>query len=90
MIGKNGELFSPLYQVKSGLVPTIMFHGTEDRIVAYKEFTAFIDKMKELKNDFVYHSFNNAGHFDLLNEENDKIESEMIDEFLVSHDLITK
>jgi len=90
MKGKNGELFSPLYQVKSGLVPTIMFHGTEDRIVAYKEFTAFVDKMKELKNDFVYHSFNNAGHFDLLNEENDKIESEMIDEFLVSHDLITK
>lgn len=88
MKGGNGELFSPYYQVKGGLIPTIMFHGTEDRIVPYKEFTGFIDKMKELENDFVYHSFKYAGHFDLLNTENDKIESEMIDEFLFKYGFI--
>lgn len=90
MNGGNGELISPLYQVKSGLVPTLMFHGTNDHIVPFKEFQSFVDKMKKLENDFTYHSFEGAGHFFIMNKRYNEIASKMTEEFLISHGFITK
>ncbi len=84
----EGELISPLSHVKSKLVPTIMFHGTNDYIVSHKEFNSFVKKMKELDNDFIYHSFEGAGHFDLFSEDNDNIKSEMIEKFLIKKGIL--
>ena len=70
------------------LITMIMFHGTEDRIVRYKEFALFVDKMKGLENDFISYTFENAGHFDVLNDVNYERASGMIDEFLKQHGLM--
>ncbi len=90
MIGGNGKLFSPLYQVKRDLVPTLMFHGTDDYIAPYKEFQSFVEKMKNLENDFTYLSLEGAGHFFIFDSKYKEIVSKMTEEFLISHGFINK
>ena len=88
-MNKNeGEIISPQSHVKADLAPTIMFHGTRDYVVPFKEFSAFKEKMETLNNNFEYHIFNGAGHFDLYNDDNYKIMTEKIDSFLVRNGFI--
>lgn len=85
-MNKNeGANISPLLHLDNKLVPTIMFHGTQDYVVPFKEFSAFKTKMEKLNNNFEYHIFNGAGHFDLYNDENYKIMMRKIDNFLLEN-----
>lgn len=77
------ELLSPMHNIKSKMVPVLMFHGEFDDIVPFDEFELFIDKMKRADNDFNYRTFK-GGHF-FYGPESNKTVDEMSNEFLASH-----
>jgi acetyl esterase/lipase len=82
------ELLSPMNNIKSKMVPVLMFHGEFDDIVPFDEFELFIDKMKQADNDFTYTTFK-GGHF-FYGPESNKIVDEMSDEFLASHGFLNE
>jgi len=53
---------SPCHHVKSGIVPTLVFHGTADKTVPYENATRFTRLMKEAGNDCRLESFEGKGH----------------------------
>jgi len=53
---------SPNHQVRSGIVPTILFHGTADKTVPYKNAQTFTRLMKEAGNQCQLESFEGKGH----------------------------
>lgn len=59
----NAKSISTHHNVKKGLPPSILFHGTDDHLAPINEFTEFRDKMQSLGNDFEYKIFENVGHF---------------------------
>ena len=48
--GDRWQEISPLLRVKAGLPPTIIFHGTADRITPFKGAQAFVEAMKKAGN----------------------------------------
>jgi len=54
---------STFHNVKSGLPPSIAFHGTDDHLAPKSEFTAYRDAMERANNDFEYKLFEGVGHF---------------------------
>ncbi|WP_158594650.1 alpha/beta hydrolase [Ulvibacterium marinum] len=80
--------FSPFHNLKSPMVPSLLFHGTNDWVVPHERFEAFVGKMKELDNEFEYRSFEGVGHF--LDSESAEIIDTMSEKFLVSHGFIQK
>ncbi|MDZ7723567.1 MAG: alpha/beta hydrolase [candidate division KSB1 bacterium] len=54
---------SPFHNLKSGLPPTIHFHGTADRMVPYWVVTRFRDKSVELGNHYELVTFEGRRHY---------------------------
>jgi acetyl esterase len=62
LMGVELESISPYHHVKSGVVPTIIFHGTADNIVPYKTVELFREKMKAQGNPCLLVGYQGAGH----------------------------
>lgn len=58
----KAEEASPIYQVREGLPPTIIFHGTKDHTVPYEEAAHFCNLMKKAGNDCRIVPFMGMGH----------------------------
>jgi acetyl esterase/lipase len=87
-LGEQRLALSPQQQVRDGLPPTIIFHGTEDKTVPYTEATAFCQAMKQRGNSCEVvpfegreHGFFNYGRGD---GQDFKTSLRATDEFLVS------
>ena len=86
-LGVRGTEISPYHNIKKDMPPTIIFHGTEDRLVAFKTAESFHEKMLKMNNDCTLvpfvgrdHGFFNHGKH-LANSDYQKT-LEYIDEFL--------
>jgi len=53
---------SPCHQVKKGIVPTLVLHGTSDEVVPHENAERFTRLMKEVGNDCTLISYEGAGH----------------------------
>lgn len=53
---------SPCHQVRKGLSPTIVFHGTKDPTVPFENAERFVKLMKEAGNDAELVSYPGRGH----------------------------
>lgn len=60
--GGRAEEASPIYQVRPGLPPTIIFQGTEDRTTPYQAAALFANLMKKAGNDCTLVTFRGLGH----------------------------
>jgi len=49
-LGDRAEAMSPLHHVGTDAPPTLVFHGTEDRVVPFRGARAFADRMQEHGN----------------------------------------
>lgn len=56
------ESMSPYHNVKSGMPPCIIFHGTDDTTVPFKTVELFREIMKEKGNQCVLVAYNGAEH----------------------------
>ena len=87
-LGAESESMSPYHNVKQGLPPAIIFHGTGDETVLFKTVQLFTQKMKRVGNQcklvayegephgfFNYGKNDNGIFFDTMNK---------LDQFLVS------
>jgi acetyl esterase/lipase len=85
--GAKPESISPYHNIKTGLPPTIIFHGTKDSAVPFETVKLFAGKMKALNNKctlvaykdephgfFNYGANNNGAFIDTVNK---------MDQFLV-------
>lgn len=55
---------SPLQNIKKGLPPMLIFHGTLDTYSSpYKYCLKFVDKMKKMGNEVYFYPIKNKGHF---------------------------
>lgn len=61
-LGAKAEQLSPIRHIKRGAPPTIIFHGTEDRLVPHAEAEAFVAQMKKAGNRAELVSFAGEGH----------------------------
>lgn len=83
MTNNQAKSVSLLHNARSGLVPTIAFHGKHDYLAPLAEFTEFAERMEQLENDFEYHLFD-VGHF-FRDDEARKQVNALTDAFLVKH-----
>lgn len=60
--GENAEAASPLHQLAKGLPPTLIFHGTDDKVVPIAIVRSFRDKVIELGDNCILMEFNGRGH----------------------------
>jgi len=49
-IGEGWQRISPLHQIRSGMPPTLVFHGDQDSVAPYSILAAFCTKMEESGN----------------------------------------
>lgn len=70
-IGVRARELSPLHHIHRGLPPTIVFHGTNDQIVHYKNVLDFCEIMKKHENECTLISYEGKGH-GFFNAEVDK------------------
>jgi len=82
------ESYSPINNVKNGLVPMLLMHGEFDDIVKYPEFEQFVEKMKQTNNKFEYKSFK-SGHF-FYNPDIIQMVNKLSDDFLLTYGYIDK
>lgn len=59
---KRQTEISPCHHVRSGIVPTILFHGTADKTVPFENAQRFTSLMKAAGNACELHSFEGKGH----------------------------
>lgn len=92
---RHNEIWSisPFHNLKSGMPPTLGFHGREDCTVPIYSVFFFINKAKKLGNDIEYVILDGKKHH--LEETNKKYNGlfgedilEQTDEFLEKHELI--
>ncbi len=62
IIGERRREISPLHHISSNGPPTIIFHGTKDKIVPIKDIERFQSKMKEAGNRCHVHQFKDRDH----------------------------
>jgi len=53
---------NPIAHLRAGLPPTIVLHGTDDRIVPMENSTRFAERMHALGNTCTLHSYPGRGH----------------------------
>ena len=53
---------SPCHQVRKGIAPTLIFHGTEDTVVPFENVERFTKLMKDAANTCILVPFYNKGH----------------------------
>ena len=61
-LGAKGHEISPYHHVDKSVPPTIIYHGTEDRLVSYKTAEMFHEKMLEVGNDSTLIPFDGRDH----------------------------
>lgn len=61
-LGVKGYEISPYHHVDKTVPPTIIYHGTEDRLVSYKTAEMFHEKMLEVGNDSTLIPFEGRDH----------------------------
>ena len=61
-LGVKGYEISPYHHVDETVPPTIIYHGTEDRIVPFKTAEMFHERMLEVGNDSTLISFDGRDH----------------------------
>lgn len=61
-LGVEAEKISPYHYVDETVPPTIIYHGTADKIVPYKMAEMFHEKMLEMGNDSTLIPFVGKGH----------------------------
>lgn len=61
-MGVDLESISPYHNIKPGMPPTIIFHGTADNTVPYKTVRLFWEKMKANGNQCMLIAYDGAGH----------------------------
>ena len=61
-LGASPESISPYHHIKSGVGPTVIFHGTADRIVPYKLAELFTEKMHTQGNRCELIGYQGAEH----------------------------
>ena len=91
-------LLSPNHNLKKGLPPVLLFHGTQDHTVPFVNAVAFDSKMRELNNDCSFipvlgkdHGFFNGSYFRKSNS--DSMFSFCMSKvltFLYDHSLLSK
>jgi dipeptidyl aminopeptidase/acylaminoacyl peptidase len=72
LLGNEEDLAScsPAHNIKPGLQPMALLHGTEDQTVPYSTITQFTQEMQEAGNRCELHTYKNGGHlFHLKNRE---------------------
>lgn len=62
LIDGDGNVLSPIHHIKKGLPPAIIFHGTNDKIVPFKDVELFARRMQELGNICELVAFERKGH----------------------------
>ncbi len=67
-IGSRWRELSPLHRVRSGVPPTIIFHGTGDKVTPFKGAQAFHDAMLEAGNRCEFVPTTGAPHGYLMRE----------------------
>ncbi len=79
---------NPMKHISSGMPPAVMFHGTADKMSAYKFAQQYVDKYKEAGNQITLHSYPKQKHgFATIRNEGGKYYRETLkltDEFLIS------
>ncbi|MDG1702304.1 MAG: alpha/beta hydrolase [Opitutae bacterium] len=61
-LGAEGHEISPYHNVSDKVPPTIIYHGTEDRLVPYQTAKMFHEKMLEAGNDCTLIPFEGKDH----------------------------
>ncbi len=62
-VGKDRqEEISPCHQIRAGIVPTLVFHGTADKTVPFENAERFTKLMKDAGNDCRLFAFEDQGH----------------------------
>ncbi len=56
------KTFSPNHQIHAGIVPTLLFHGTGDKTVPYRQAEDFAKQMKAAGNRCDLHPFEGKNH----------------------------
>lgn len=59
---ERARRLSPINFVREGLLPTLLIHGTEDRVVPVEQADRFAEKMKEAGNRIEYRRMAGWGH----------------------------
>ena len=54
--------FSPMHNIRKGLPPTIIFHGTDDEFIPVEHIERFCGLMNEAGNRCEFHLFDGEGH----------------------------
>ncbi len=87
-LGADAKELSPLYHLKRGTPPTIIFHGKQDEAVPYAQVEAFAKAMKEAGNRCELVGFDGVGHgfFNYRRQDNRRFTETMrlTDRFLTS------
>lgn len=90
--GVEPEKLSPFHQLKKGLPPTILFHGTADKTVPFKTAELFIEKAKANGDPAQLASYEGQGHgfFNFGRKDNEYYLKtvKQLDEFLVAYGLL--
>ena len=61
-LGANPEDMSPYHNITSEIVPTVIFHGTDDKTVPFKSVEAYEKKMLDHGNTCILHTYEGEGH----------------------------
>ena len=79
---------SPYHNIKKGVVPTIIFHGTSDKTVPFLSADLFTKRMIEFGNSCILYAYKNKEHgfFNFGRDSNGPFVDTMnkVDDFLVS------
>lgn len=95
-VGPDKEQISPCHHVTSGIVPTMIVHGTADKTVPFENVQRFRDLMQEAGNTCILHAYEGKGHgfFNAKafrpkasNDDYEKTMQQML-EFLEQHEFI--
>lgn len=61
-LGVKGYEISPYHNIEKNTPPTIIYHGTRDKLVSYETAEMFYEKMKKMGNDCTLIPFHGRDH----------------------------
>jgi len=78
------EAVSPNHNIRPGLPPSLVLHGTEDRNCPFETAKVFSQRMTEAVNRCELHTLEGAGHVFVFDEKYSKEASKAMNDFLAS------